>query len=605
MLAWFSTIGRVHRDERHQLRDPARERALSISELLDPDTDPAVDRLTASAARLLSAPVALLSLADDSREITKSGFGVKEPWSKLCELSLPDSLCQRVVATDQTCAVADATALTPSTWNLTVIECGIRAYAGAPIHVDGRPIGALCVFSLMARRWTVFELDVLQTLARATETELSLQLAQRELANRDGLLSTLTDSSLDAIVSIDSTSKLIFANAATERIFQRPRDGLIGQMVTTLMPARYHDAHLHGVARLNDGGPAHLLGRMVELVGVRDGEEFPIELSLSQWRNRGETFYTAIVRDITERSAIIRSLRDAEEQLRLTVDRSPIGIALVSPHGRWLRVNDAVCQFVGYSRDELLELDFQSITHPDDLRSDLRMVQKLLAGELSAYQLEKRYIHRDGHTVWCLLAVSLVRDERGEPAFFISQLQDLTERRKLEQELREASLLDDLTGLQNRRGFVLLGEQALRTAHRYGRTSVLLFADLNGLKAVNDRQGHEAGDRLIVAMAETMRATFRRADIVARLGGDEFVLLAEGDEAFAGMAEVKLQHAIDTYNSRTPSSYPLSASIGTVSAKRDDHSDLKELLATADARMYAAKRKYKASKPAAAVDDRD
>jgi diguanylate cyclase (GGDEF)-like protein len=126
---------------------------------------------------------------------------------------------------------------------------------------------------------------------------------------------------------------------------------------------------------------------------------------------------------------------------------------------------------------------------------------------------------------------------------------------------------------------------------------VLLFADLNGLKTVNDKLGHDAGDRMIAAMAETLRSTFRRADIIARLGGDEFVLLAEGDDAFAAMAEAKLQQAIADHNAGSNEQFPLSASIGSVCALRGCGSTLKELMAVADARMYAAKRRYKALGP--------
>src|SRR6201999_2262445 len=98
---------------------------------------------------------------------------------------------------------------------------------------------------------------------------------------------------------------------------------------------------------------------VVELLGMRKNkEEFPVDCSLTRWTHRGRIFYTAILRDITERSRLDRALREKEEQLRLTVDRSPIGIALVAPDGRWLRVNDALCRIVGYSRDEMLKLDF-------------------------------------------------------------------------------------------------------------------------------------------------------------------------------------------------------------------------------------------------------
>src|SRR4030088_3196778 len=99
-----------------------------------------------------------------------------------------------------------------------------------------------------------------------------------------------------------------------------------------------------------------------------------------------------------------------------------IGMALVSPEGKWLRVNRSICEITGYSEAELLKRTFQDITHPDDLDLDLANVRKMLAGEIKTYQMEKRYFHKDGSIVWVLLSVSLVRTESGEPLFFIGQI---------------------------------------------------------------------------------------------------------------------------------------------------------------------------------------
>src|ERR1700676_5347724 len=100
-----------------------------------------------------------------------------------------------------------------------------------------------------------------------------------------------------------------------------------------------------------------------------------------------------------------------------------IGMALVSPEGKWLRVNRAICEITGYSETELLERTFQDITHPDDLDLDLANVRKMLAGEIKTYQMEKRYFHKNGSIVWVLLSVSLVHNKSGAPLFFISQIQ--------------------------------------------------------------------------------------------------------------------------------------------------------------------------------------
>ena len=116
-----------------------------------------------------------------------------------------------------------------------------------------------------------------------------------------------------------------------------------------------------------------------------------------------------------------------------------IGMAIVSPEGKWLRVNHSICEITGYSEGELLTRTFQDITHPDDLDLDLANVRKMLAGEINTYQMEKRYFHKDGSIVWVLLSVSLVSNKSGAPLFFISQIQDITRRKQADQQLAEAT----------------------------------------------------------------------------------------------------------------------------------------------------------------------
>ena len=120
-------------------------------------------------------------------------------------------------------------------------------------------------------------------------------------------------------------------------------------------------------------------------------------------------------------------------------DHAAIGMALVAPDGRWLRVNRSVTEITGYSAEELLKVRFQDITHPDDLDLDVENAEKMLCGESSTYQMEKRYIHKNGSIVWVLLSVSLVCDSADKPLFFISQLQDITARKQSEEKLLEAA----------------------------------------------------------------------------------------------------------------------------------------------------------------------
>jgi len=125
-----------------------------------------------------------------------------------------------------------------------------------------------------------------------------------------------------------------------------------------------------------------------------------------------------------------------------------IGMALVSPEGKWLRVNRSVCKITGYTEAELLERTFQDITHPDDLELDLENVHKMLAGEIETYQMEKRYFHKKRSIVWVLLSVSLVRTKSGEPLFFISQIQDITRQKTSEEKLAKAAV--EMKRLQDR-----------------------------------------------------------------------------------------------------------------------------------------------------------
>lgn len=143
--------------------------------------------------------------------------------------------------------------------------------------------------------------------------------------------------------------------------------------------------------------------------------------------------------DIDAHKHLEMHLRENEERFRGAFEFAAIGMALVAPDGRWLRVNRSLCQIVGYAADELLATDFQSITHPEDLDKGVGHLRRVLDESLSHYDIEKRYLHKDGHIVWVLLSVSVVRDDTGEPMYFVSQIQDITERKRLERALQEAT----------------------------------------------------------------------------------------------------------------------------------------------------------------------
>ena len=143
--------------------------------------------------------------------------------------------------------------------------------------------------------------------------------------------------------------------------------------------------------------------------------------------------------DVIERKELESELTRIASEFRLSFEEAAIGMALVAPDGSLLRVNEALCRLLDRDPGEMLTLDFQTITHADDLDLDLANVEAMLAGEIRSYQMEKRYLRPDGQVVWALLSVSLVRDQKGEPLHFISQIQDISARKEAERLLEEST----------------------------------------------------------------------------------------------------------------------------------------------------------------------
>ncbi len=170
-----------------------------------------------------------------------------------------------------------------------------------------------------------------------------------------------------------------------------------------------------------------------------------------------------------------------------------------------------------------------------------------------------------------------------------SLVAEVAERQRAEEEVRRLSLTDELTGLHNRRSFFLLASQQLRAARRTNLASLLFFVDLDGLKQTNDTYGHEAGDLVITAAAQVLKECFRDTDVVARIGGDEFVILAVGAGELPEALTTRMQALVDEFNGSGRCRYRLSLSIGVVSCQPHELKPLDELLASADALMYANK----------------
>jgi diguanylate cyclase (GGDEF)-like protein/PAS domain S-box-containing protein len=267
---------------------------------------------------------------------------------------------------------------------------------------------------------------------------------------------------------------------------------------------------------------------------------------------------------------------------------APIGMALVDMSGRLLRVNDALCRITGYGAEEVYARSIHDLSDPHDVNVDALQMRELRDGLIQKYQIEKRYRHAWGHSLWVLLSVSLVRDDEGRPRHVIAQVQDISERKELEGRLEHLVDHDFLTALFNGRHFEQALAQESKSAARYGGGGAVLLLDLDHFKAVNDRFGHKAGDDLLKTVAAALRDRIRETDVLARLGGDEFgIILPQVD---AAQAEVVADGMVKTLRRQTAMlaehQIPVTASVGV--ALFDGLTNI-EILAAADLAMYEAK----------------
>lgn len=290
------------------------------------------------------------------------------------------------------------------------------------------------------------------------------------------------------------------------------------------------------------------------------------------------------------------ALRESEGRFRSAFDYAPIGIALVAPDGTWLKVNRALTDILGYMEEDLVQTNYKSVIFPEDLALTMMKVGEVLSGVTANSQMEHRYVHQTGKTVWASWSVSAAGESASGNPNLIFQMQDITDKKLAEERLHHDATHDALTGLANRALFMRQLAAALRKAQaRPGYNISVLFIDLDRFKNINDSLGHLFGDRLLVAISERIRDCLRPTDMVARLGGDEFVILVEGDydpNEVVRIAE-RIQHEFSIpFNLKGHEVYS-SASIGILHAS-EKHETAEDMMRDADTAMYQAKRAGKA-----------
>src|ERR1041385_1444431 len=285
------------------------------------------------------------------------------------------------------------------------------------------------------------------------------------------------------------------------------------------------------------------------------------------------------------------ALKESDQRFRAAFDHAA-GMGLATSDGRWLQVNKSLCQMLGYSEDELLTTKIRVLSHAEDLDWMQEQINNLLEGSIASIQLEQRCLRKDGQIICVILSGTKSAEPHDSAASLVFQIQDISDRKRAEEQLMHEALHDALTGLPNRAWFI---DQVRKSLARWKRRKqgafAILFLDLDGFKGINDILGHSVGDQVLVAFSERLSSTVRPGDTVARLGGDEFTILLDdlNDMNDAITAVKRLVKMLKDPFHLPGRDLAVTASIG-VALSADEYVDADELLRHSDVAMYRAKK---------------
>jgi PAS domain S-box-containing protein len=316
-----------------------------------------------------------------------------------------------------------------------LLASGVLVYMVVPMFAAGELIGGLS-FGGTPREFPTEQVSI----AREAATQIAIAIEQARLRDR--------------VTAAEQQYREVFENVV-EGIFRSTREGghvLVNPAMAKICGYASPEDMTASVADIErqlyvDPQDRRTLLRLLDQHGAisryecrfhrKDGTVIWVSQSAREVRDEvGRLlYYDGILEDITERKLSEAAAGESEERFRATFEQAAVGIGHTTTDGRWLRINQRLCDIVGYSREELLYHSFLDITHPDDVSIDLALTRRLLANEIKTISREKRYVHKNGSTVWVDLTVSLVWDPSGDPKYFIAVVQDITERKRLEEEL--------------------------------------------------------------------------------------------------------------------------------------------------------------------------
>ncbi len=427
-------------------------------------------------------------------------------------------------------------------------------------------------------------------LSRSIQYAIERKQIELSIKENEEKARAISDSSIDAIIMIDGKGTVSYINKSAERMFGYDESEIIGKKLHSMIVSdearKMYNLKLPAFEKT---GKCDVVGKRLEVMASKkDGTRFPVEISISCFEINGEWHSVGTVHDITERRKTIKEL----EKLTRAVEQSPASVIITDTIGNIEYVNPKFTEMTGFSFKEAVGQNprmLKSGEHPPEYYAQLW--ETILSGqEWRGEFLNKK---KNNTLYWEQASISPIKNERGEIAHFVAVKEDVTGRKNMEKQLKEAAITDELTGLYNRRGFFTLSEKQSSLADRTGKQMSLLYIDLDNMKSINDKHGHEEGDRALVDVANILKKSFRKSDIISRIGGDEFAVLLT-EHSFDDIEQtvlINLNNNLSAHNAEAGRPDQLSLSMGMSHFDPKKPCSIGDLLSQADALMYQHKKK--------------
>ncbi|MFQ5813869.1 MAG: GAF domain-containing protein, partial [Anaerolineae bacterium] len=538
------------------------------------------------ASDLLGATGGLVHLYDPAREklVAVTSHNLERDYTGLT-LEVGEGVAGKVFQTGEALIIDDHCAWAGKSPQ--VEDAFARSMLGVPLRWREQVIGGLDIMD--NERVGAFDEEDLGLLTLFAN-QAAIAIENAHLFEETERLKTFNENVVqgvaEAILIEDAQGVITFANPAAEELLGYTREELIGRRWTTIVP----EEQVEKVRQETAKRPQGTVGRYETALLSKEGQVIPVIVSARPLFEEGKFagILSAFI-DIRERVRREREIEERRLYLEGVLGAAPDAIVTLDAHHRVVEWNAGAERLFGYSQEEVIGQNIDDlITGPDVLEEAVGFTQRVMGGGEVPPTETVRY-RKDGSPVDVIVAGSpiMVGDELIGTVVVYT---DITVRVRMEETLRALALLDELTSLYNRRGFFTLAEQQLKMADRTETKMLLLFADFDDLKWINDTLGHHEGDRALIEVANVLAETFRESDIIGRIGGDEFVVLAiETDGSPAEVLTARLQENLEARNARGDLRYRLSLSVGIAHYDPGHPCSIDELLAQADRSMYEKK----------------